>query len=78
MLGLKLLPVPQNSLQAFRLQNFLAGKRSLKHEVFLRIRIDWPAQHDWLLRYFVFEGASLALEEFTADGMPLYFNNLQR
>jgi hypothetical protein len=50
----------------------------LKHVVSLRIRIDWPAQHDWLLRYFVFERASLALEEFTADGMPLYFNNLQR
>jgi len=42
------------------------------------MRARWPAQHDWLLRYFVFEGASLALEEFTADGMPLYFNNLQR
>ncbi|MEY4113069.1 MAG: hypothetical protein RL082_1574 [Pseudomonadota bacterium] len=27
LLGLKLLPVPQNSLQASKLQNFLVGKR---------------------------------------------------
>ena len=38
----------------------------------------WPAQHDWLRRYFVFERATYALEEFVASGMSIYINGLQR
>ena len=38
----------------------------------------WPAQHDWLRRYFVFERATYALEEIVAAGMCIYFNWLQR
>ncbi|MEY3528524.1 MAG: hypothetical protein RLZZ549_1008 [Pseudomonadota bacterium] len=41
--------------------------------IFLRF---WPAQHDWLLRYFVFERVSLALEEFVAVQIFIYFNDL--
>ena len=33
--------------------------------------------HDWLRRYFVFERATSALEEFVAAGMFIYFNSLQ-
>jgi hypothetical protein len=36
----------------------------------------WPAQHDWIRRYFVFERATYALEEFVAAGMCIYFNDL--
>ena len=37
----------------------------------------WPAQHDWLRRYFVFERATSTLEEIVAIQKVLYFNNLQ-
>ncbi len=37
----------------------------------------WPAQHDWLRRYFVFERATSALEEIVAAGMCIYFNSLR-
>jgi hypothetical protein len=36
----------------------------------------WPAQHDWIRRYFVFERATYALEEFVAVVISLYFNEL--
>jgi hypothetical protein len=38
----------------------------------------WPAQHDWLRRYFVFERATYALEEIVAAEMFINFNSLQR
>ena len=38
----------------------------------------WPAQHDWLRRYFVFERATYALEEIVAAGMSIYFSGLQQ
>ena len=38
----------------------------------------WPAQHDWLRRYFVFERATSTLEEIVAAGMSIYFSCLQR
>jgi len=37
----------------------------------------WPAQHDWLRRYFVFERVTYALEEFVAAEISIYFNELQ-
>ena len=40
--------------------------------------ITWPAQHDWLRRYCVFERATYALEEIVAARMCIYFNSLQR
>ena len=36
----------------------------------------WPAQHDWLRRYFVFERANYALEEIVAAEMSINFNGL--
>jgi len=36
----------------------------------------WPAQHDWLRRYFVFEQATYALEEFVAAEKYIFFNDL--
>ena len=38
----------------------------------------WPAQHDWLRRYFVFERATYALEEFLAAGNSNKFNGLSQ
>jgi len=32
----------------------------------------WPAQHDWLRRYFVFERATYVLEEIVAAGICIY------
>jgi hypothetical protein len=36
----------------------------------------WPAQHDWLRRYFVFERATYALEEIVAIQKFNDFNSL--
>jgi hypothetical protein len=44
----------------------------------LRLSGIWPAQHDWLRRYFVFERATYALEEFVAAVMSIYISGLQR
>ncbi len=40
-------------------------------------RFGWPAQHNWLRRYFVYERATYPLEEFMAAGMSMYFNSLE-
>jgi hypothetical protein len=37
---------------------------------------NWPAQHDWLRRYFVFERATYALEEIVSAEICNYFNDL--
>ena len=34
--------------------------------------INWPAQHDWLRRYFVFKRATYALEEIVAARKSMY------
>ena len=39
-------------------------------------RFGWPAQHNWLRRYFVYERATYFLEEIVATGMFIYFNDL--
>jgi hypothetical protein len=36
----------------------------------------WPAQHDWIRRYFVFERATYSLEEIVAAEICNYFNDL--
>ena len=36
----------------------------------------WPAQHDWLRQYFVFERATYALEEIVAAQNINEFNGL--
>ena len=36
----------------------------------------WPAQHDWLRRYFVFERATYVLEEIVAIRFLKIFNYL--
>ena len=38
----------------------------------------WPAQHDWLRRYFVFERATYALEEIVAIQKTCNFNGLSQ
>jgi len=38
----------------------------------------WPAQHDWLRRYFVFERATYALEEIVAIQKTSNFNGLSQ
>ena len=40
--------------------------------------INWPAQHDWHRRYFVFERATYALEEFVAVQNINKFNGLSQ
>ena len=39
-------------------------------------RFGWPAQHNWLRRYFVYERETYFLEEIVATGMFIYFNDL--
>ena len=38
----------------------------------------WPAQHDWLRRYFVFERATSALEELVTIQNINEFNGLSQ
>jgi hypothetical protein len=39
-------------------------------------RFDWPAQHEWLHRYFVFERATYALQQFVIARNVNKFNKL--
>ena len=38
----------------------------------------WPAEHDWLRRYFVFERATYVLEEIVAAGICIYISKIYR
>jgi hypothetical protein len=41
-------------------------------------RFGWPAQHNWLRRYFVYERATYALEEFVDGQKASNFNSLSQ
>ena len=58
------------------------GAESTRSNKFFRDLIGqsglWPAQHDWLSRYFVFERATYALEEIVAVQNINEFNGLSQ